>query len=67
MINLVGSSKENFFKLLESMEYRPKESQKNKEEFFVYKPKLTRNKKLKKNLKIDKNNPFEKLSELRFR
>ena len=44
-----------------------KESKRKEEEFFVYKPKLTRNKKLKKNQKIDKNNPFEKLSELRFR
>ena len=67
MINLVGCSKENFFKLLELMEYRPKEKKKKEEEFFVYKPKLARNKKLIKKQKIDKNNPFEKLSELRFR
>ena len=40
---------------------------KKKDEFFVYKPKLTRDKKLKNHRKIDKNNPFEKLSELRFR
>ena len=37
----------------------------NKEEFFVYKPKLEKNKI--KSQKISKNNPFEKLSELRFR
>jgi len=62
MINLIGCSKENFFKLLELMEYK---SKKNKnEEFFIYKPKLTKNIKLKK---ISKNSPFMKLSELRFR
>ena len=62
MINLIGCSKENFFKLLELMEYK---SKKNKnEEFFIYKPKLTKNIKLKK---ISKNSPFKKLSELRFR
>jgi len=64
MINLVGCSKENFFKLLELMEYKPKKSEKASEEFFIYKPKPIINKKGKK---IDKNNPFEKLSELRFR
>ena len=62
MINLIGCSKENFFKLLELMEYKSKKNK--KEEFFIYKPKLTKNKKLKK---ISKNSPFEKLSELRFR
>ena len=62
MINLIGCSKENFFKLLELMEYKSKKNK--KEEFFIYKPKLTKNKKLKK---ISKNSPFKKLSELRFR
>ena len=62
MINLIGCSKENFFKLLELMEYKSKKNK--KEELFIYKPKLTKNKKLKK---ISKNSPFEKLSELRFR
>ena len=62
MINLIGCSKENFFKLLELMEYKSKKNK--KEEFFIYKPKLTKNKKLKK---ISKNTPFKKLSELRFR
>ena len=61
MINLIGCSKENFFKLLELMEYKSKNK---KEEFFIYKPKLTKNKKVEK---TSKNNPFEKLSELRFR
>jgi ATP-dependent RNA helicase SUPV3L1/SUV3 len=67
MINLIGCSKENFFKLLELMEYKPKKNKKEKEEFFVYKPKLKKNRELKKKQKISKNNPFEKLSELRFR
>jgi len=47
------------------MEYRSKKSKKEKEEFFVYTPKLTENKI--KYQKISRNNPFEKLSELRFR
>ena len=61
MINLIGCSKENFFKLLELMEYKSKNK---KEELFIYKPKLEKNKKMEKTIK---NNPFEKLSELRFR
>ena len=65
MINLIGCNKENFFKLLELMEYRSKKNKKEKEEFFVYTPKLTENKI--KYQKISRNNPFEKLSELRFR
>ena len=65
MINLIGCSKENFFKLLELMEYRSKKSKKEKEEFFVYTPKLTKNKT--KYQKTSRNNPFEKLAELRFR
>ena len=65
MINLIGCSKENFFKLLELMEYRPEKSKKEKKEFFVYKPKLAKNKI--KVQKAGKNSPFEKLSELRFR
>jgi len=64
MINLIGCSKENFFKLLELMEYRPKKTE-NMKEFFVYKPKFVKNKI--KDKKSNKNNPFEKLSELRFR
>ena len=67
MINLVGCSRENFFKLLELMEYKPKKHNDKKEEFFIYKPKMIKNKRLKKNKKTSNNNPFEKLSELRFR
>ena len=63
MINLIGCSKVHFFKLLELMQYKPKKIRFEKEEYFVYKPKFTKN----KIEKINKNNPFEKLSELRFR
>ena len=62
MINLIGCNKENFFKLLDLMNYKPKKG----EEFFIYKPKPHVNKRLKKNKKITKNNPFSKLSEIRF-
>jgi len=68
MINLIGCNKENFFKLLESMQYKHKKIKDNKkEEFFSYKPKFIKNKIEKNNKKFNKNNPFDKLSELRFR
>jgi len=68
MINLIGCNKENFFKLLNLMEYKSKNNQKKQlEEIFVYKPKIVKNKKTSNNTKSQKNNPFEKLSELRFR
>ena len=63
MINLIGCSKENFLKLLELMQYKPKKVGDNKEEFFIYEPKFVRS----KSEKINKNNAFSKLSELRFR
>jgi len=67
MINLIGCSKDNFFKLLELMDYKSKKKGDKKEEFFIYKPKRIKNKILKKNKKVSINNPFGKLSELRFR
>jgi len=68
MINLIGCTKENFLKLLELMQYKPQKIKDNKkEEFFTYKPKFTKNKTDKNNNKFNKNNPFDKLSELRFR
>ena len=67
MINLIGCSKENFFKLLEMMQYKQKKDNENNEEFFVYDPKYNKNKEKKVNKKQVKNNPFGKLSELRFR
>ena len=66
MINLIGSNKEDFFKLLELMHYKRK-IDKDKKEFFIYQPNYKKNKKDKISKKIDKNNPFDKLSELRFR
>tara|TARA_Y100000590_G_scaffold381512_1_gene450729 strand:+ start:1220 stop:3712 length:2493 start_codon:yes stop_codon:yes gene_type:complete len=67
MINLIGCSKDNFIKLLDLMEYKPKKIENSEEEFYAYKPKYIRKDK-KKNIKKDnKDNPFEKLSELRFR
>jgi len=63
MINLIGCSKENFFRLLELMQYRPKKSGFEKADYFVYKPKFVKA----KNEKINKNNPFEKLANFRFR
>ena len=67
MINLIGCTKENFFKLLELMEYKRKKIKDSKEEFFIYKPKFEREKRKKNDQKISNDNPFDKLSELRFR
>ena len=67
MINLIGCSKENFFKLLELMNYKPKKSENNKKDLFVYKPRVLKQNKINKSKKISKDNPFKKLSELRFR
>ena len=67
MINLIGCSKENFYKLLELMSYKYTKKDGDKEVFFKYQPKNITNKKNKFAKKINKNNPFEKLSELRFR
>ncbi|SVE59625.1 uncharacterized protein METZ01_LOCUS512479, partial [marine metagenome] len=67
MINLIGCNKENFFKLLELMQYKPKKTDDVDKEFFIYKPKNIKNKSVKSDKKISKNNPFGKLSELRFR
>ncbi len=65
MINLIGCNKENFYKLLEMMDYKAKNDKNEKDKFFIYKPKFSKNRK-----KIEKNakdSPFDKLSELRFR
>ena len=67
MINLIGCNKENFFKLLKLMQYKNKKIQNNKEEFFIYQPKFLKSKKSKITKKVNKNSPFDKLSELRFR
>jgi len=67
MINLIGCSKENFFKLLKLMNYFSKNSKESKDELFVYKPRYSNNARVKRDKKDNKNNPFEKLSEIRFR
>jgi len=64
MINLIGCSKENFYKLLELMEYKRTKIKQDNEEYFQYKPRFAKKVKSKK---ISKDSPFEKLSELRFR
>jgi len=65
MMNLIGCTKENFYKLLELMHYRPKNN--NKDELFVYKPKLKKGQSKKNRKNTNENNPFGKLAELRFR
>ena len=67
MINLIGCNKENFFELLKLMNYRPKKTLKNKEDFFIYQPDLINKKNKKIVNKSRKSSPFGKLSELRFR
>jgi len=66
MINLIGCNKENFYKILNLMQYKLEKTNKNKEDFFIYKPRFTKRKNDKRNNKINKDSPFKKLSELRF-
>ena len=47
------------------MQYKPQKVGNNKEEFFIYKPKILKSKS--KSQKINKDNAFGKLLELRFR
>jgi len=67
MINLIGCSKENFYKLLDLMHYKLKKTSDSKDEFFIYKPQFFRKENIKRKNKITKDNPFKKLTELRFR
>jgi len=67
MINLIGCNKENFFKLMQLMHYKSAKVKGSNDEFFVYKPVYIKNKLNKIAKKHSKNNPFEKLSEMRFR
>tara|TARA_Y100001970_G_scaffold291637_1_gene429555 strand:+ start:84 stop:2576 length:2493 start_codon:yes stop_codon:yes gene_type:complete len=67
MINLIGCSRENFFELLKLMHYKPEKTKENKEDFFIYKPNLLNKKNKATTKKLNKSNPFEKLSEIRFR
>ena len=63
MINLIGCNKENFLKLLELMQYKPQKTKEKNEELFKYIPKFKKN----NSKKINKNDAFSKLSELRLR
>jgi len=65
MINLIGCNKESFFKLLELMNYKPKNTNQNRDELFIYQPE--RKKSNKNSKKSNKSSAFNKLSELRFR
>jgi len=67
MINLIGCSKENFYKLLDLMQYKTKKNKDRNEDLFVYKPTYLKTSNKKRDRKNNKDNPFEKLSELRFR
>ena len=67
MINLIGCNKENFFKLMQLMHYKSAKVKGSNDDFFVYKPVYIKNKLNKISKKHSKNNPFEKLSEIRFR
>ena len=66
MINLIGSSKENFYKLLELMHYKRKIIKGNKEDFFIYQPRFKKSKVQSIVKKPSNDNPFKKLSEIRF-
>ena len=67
MINLIGCNKDNFYKLLELMHYKSKKNKDIKEDLFIYKPKYMKKEDKKRNNKVNKDNPFKKLTELRFR
>jgi len=68
MMNLIGCNKENFFELLKLMNYKYKENKKNNDDLFIYKPNKHKKDHQKKNIsKSNEKNPFNKLSELRFR
>ena len=67
MINLIGCSKENFYKLLDLMQYKPKKTKDSNNDFFMYKPRSLKRENKKRNFKINKDSPFEKLTDLRFR
>ena len=49
------------------MQYKTKKIKNKKEEFFVYKPRILKKIMKKNNKNASKDNPFDKLAELRFR
>jgi ATP-dependent RNA helicase SUPV3L1/SUV3 len=67
MINLIGCSKENFYKLLDLMQYKLKKTKDSNNDFFMYKPRSLKRENKKINSKIKEDSPFKKLTELRFR
>lgn len=65
MMNLLGCTKENFIKLLESMHYKFDKKDKQEEIYFSYRPKRDVKKKIHK--RINKNdNPFKMLNNVNF-
>lgn len=67
MINLIGCNKENFYKLLNLMQYKAQKDKDNKEDLFVYKPKFFKKENKKRYGKDNNDNPFNKLISLRLR
>ena len=64
MVNLIGCSNENFYKLLKLMQYKRRLTKNDKEFIFIYQPKYTQKKTAHK---PKGKSPFDKLSEIRFR
>ena len=64
MVNLIGCSNENFYKLLKLMQYKRRLTKNDKEFIFIYQPKYTQKKTAHK---PKEKSPFDKLSEIRFR
>ena len=64
MVNLIGCSNENFYKLLKLMQYKRRLTKNDKEFIFIYQPKYTQKKTVHK---PKGKSPFDKLSEIRFR
>ena len=66
MMNLLGCTKENFLKLIESMNYKMERSDKDGEIFFKYMPKKVKNKKFSVKEKIKDDSPFNILTNITF-
>ena len=66
MMNLLGCTKENFLKLIESMNYKMERSDKDDEIFFKYMPKKVKNKKFSVKEKIKDDSPFNILTNITF-
>ena len=67
MINLIGCTKENFYKLLNLMEYKEAKNKESKEITFFYSPRKISKKIIKNDKKYQKDSPFQSLSEVRFK